>query len=324
METKKINCAIVGLGRIGSTLEFDRKREKPASHAGVISAHKECVLSSGCDIDEAKCSNFKNDWNCPDCYTSLSQMLENHRIDILHIATPPETHKNILEKAIESKIPVIIVEKPVSDNLKDAVKIEKMSLKSDSRIIVNHERRYTQQTERIKKNINECRYGKLLSINSKMYMGRKRSLESMIYDDGTHIIDLINYLSGGCLRIDDITGSEKEGHVSVYAHCSEIYIQMEFARGREYLLFETDLSFEKGRIISGNGYYDEFESRESPYYENFYSLMNKDVNFSTSGYFIRMFEDAVRCFKDPGLVPVSDITDGVNAVRIINEIIRKI
>ncbi len=324
MKDKKIKCAIVGLGRIGSTLEFDKKREKPASHAGVITSHNDCILTAGSDIDPEKCVKFQKDWNCVHSYVLFSEMLNNEEIDILHIATPPSTHKQMLYEAIKKNIPVIILEKPVSDNLKDAVKMNNYAVKSSSKVLINHERRYSLQYQRVKKVITEEVYGKLLSIKTKMYMGRTRRLIDMIFDDGTHIIDLVNYLCGSCVKVNSVRGAEKKGFAIINCSSDDVCIDMEFARGRNYLLFELDFSFEKGRIISGNGYYNEFESMESPYYENFRSLVKTDISFSKSEYFLQMFNDAVKCFKEKDHFPVSGISDGVNSIRIINKIAKKI
>ena len=39
---KKIKVSIIGAGRIGLKLEFDKKRLKPASHFGMWAKNKNC------------------------------------------------------------------------------------------------------------------------------------------------------------------------------------------------------------------------------------------------------------------------------------------
>lgn len=316
-----INCAIAGLGRIGSTLENDSKREKPASHAGAISLHPETHLIAGCDISQDKCELFKGRWNCNNIYTDFHKMIKNHNIDILHIATPPETHLEMITKALQYKIPVIILEKPIADNITDAVTIAEICQKSSSKILINHERRYSLQYRRVKDMIREKYYGELLSINAKLYMARNRKISKMLYDDGTHMIDLINFICDKDPLLLNAHGNTNTVFCSMQSN--EIMINFEAGRMRDHVVFELDFSFEKGRIIAGNGIYSEYESRESPFYENFRSLIKNDITINKTEYFKGMFEDAVLCFKGKERIPVSGISDGLNTINLIEEIIEK-
>jgi len=170
---KKIRCSIVGLGRIGSLLEEDKLREKPATHAGAISQNKDCILAGGCDIRNQRCEGFSKKWNCPETYTDIDTMLMKTSPDILHIATPPETHLKIIEKALSYNIKLIICEKPLAENSHDALKIVNIHNSGRVKILVNHERRYSRDYQMVKKHIDKNDFGKLLSIYSKLFMGKR-------------------------------------------------------------------------------------------------------------------------------------------------------
>ena len=58
------------------------------------------------------------------------KQLLNQEIDGLIIATPPHTHAKILEEAIKAGIPAII-EKPLTLNLKEAIKLRDLSFTCD-------------------------------------------------------------------------------------------------------------------------------------------------------------------------------------------------
>lgn len=139
----KIQCAIVGLGRIGSLLEQDTLREKPATHAGVIAQNPDCTLVGVCDINDERQKLFSNTWNCNNMYSDVVTMLEETKPDILHIATPVETHLDIVKKAVSSGIKVIICEKPVAENKQNAYKIAEFHSSGKATIVINHERRYS-------------------------------------------------------------------------------------------------------------------------------------------------------------------------------------
>ncbi len=318
-----IKCAIIGLGRIGSFLEDDSKREKPATHAGVIDHHAECEIIAASDINEKRTTAFSKRWDCPKIYNDYRLMLHNHSIDILHIATPPETHRQIIHDAAKKNIPVIILEKPVAHSIKDARKILKICRETKTRIVINHERRYSLQYRRCKEIIDDEVYGKLLSLNTKLYMGRTRKLRNMLYDDGTHMVDLIHFLTQGQFIPKNILQKDKN---QIYAAglSGMTSVMFEAGNSRDHLLFEIDLSFQTGRIIAGNGYYKEYTSTESPFYENFRSLQKTDIVFQYSRYFIEMFADAVHSFKNPSHKPVSSVEDGVLSLETIEVLLKSL
>ena len=99
----------------------------------------------------------------------------------------------------------------------------------------------------------------------------------------------------------------------------------EFGNSRDHLVFELELSFTKGRIRIGNGIYEEYESRESTFYEKMRSLYPADYSGPVkTGYFERMLEDAVKVFDDPATRPLSSYQDGLESLKLIEQIRKKL
>ena len=157
---EKIPAAIVGLGRIASLLEEDSRREKPCTHAGAISANKDCVLAAGCDSDEERRRLFACRWGAP-VYEDAAEMIRVHKPQILVIATHPDSHYHYCRLAAEMKVPVVICEKPLADNIAKARKIARLAEKGSPVIITNHERRYSQDYIRAKEILKEGKLGAL-------------------------------------------------------------------------------------------------------------------------------------------------------------------
>jgi predicted dehydrogenase len=319
----RIRCAVVGLGRIGSTLEFDRLREKPASHAGAISAHPECRIVAGCDTDSKKRDAFSRAWRCASLYDDYANMLRECAIDILHIATPPETHHDILRAALEQAIPVIVCEKPLAATRVDGESMARMAKDAPSRIIINHERRYALNYARTKEVIDRGVYGKMVSIVAKVHMGYRAKAAEVLLDDGTHMVDLLRFLTGKNLNVHCAMGDPASKEVPLVAVMSPggVPILLEVGPGRDHIVFEVDISFQHGRIVVGNGVYEEYESTESPFYEHMKSLKKKRIVFRKTEYFKRMFDEAVALYKGEKKVSSSTIEDGLEALRVIEEII---
>jgi predicted dehydrogenase len=335
----KISAVLIGLGRIGSLLEEDRRREKPCTHAGAIAANRDCLLAGGADMDQERRRLFAEKWGAP-VYADAETMLREQRPSLLVIATHPDSHAAYCGLAWAAGIPVVICEKPLADTLVQArriARLEKPERKSMAnsgssriKIIVNHERRYSADYIRAKSVLEEERLGRLLGIRGCLYMGRGRRLLDVLWHDGTHLADAIMFLSGGTLKHIRLWGAKLEsregtayleGRVIPAAQEPPIPVLLELGAGRDHLVFELEFSCEKGRVRVGNGVWEVWESAESPYAEGFRSLKNSGETFEgKTGYFTNMLSDAVACLRDPVRRPLSGASSALMVIEYLNAI----
>jgi predicted dehydrogenase len=322
---KHIRCAIAGLGRIGSTLEDDMLREKPASHAGAIAAHPECVIAAGADTNPEKREDFRRRWSCGAVFADYREMLSEIRPDIFHIAAPAEMHREMLLHAIGIGIPVILCEKPLAPTLDDAQAMLEYAEKGVSKIIVNHERRYALDYAEARRKALSGAYGGIVSITAKVLMGKKRKARDVLLDDATHMIDIIRYITGRELIIECVVGDPEStiAPLACLLRAGSIAVFLEAGPGRDHIVFEADISMRRGRIVIGNGYYQEYESAKSPFYEHLRSLRPLEASFPRTEYFSRMFAEAVSLFKNERAEATSSIKDGYEAIKTIDGILKK-
>lgn len=318
---KKIRCAIAGLGRIGCELENDPKREKPATHAGAVNDHPDTIICAGADTDPEKRNNFTLNWGVQNVYESLNELLSNEPVDIVQIATPPETHLQLVKTAVDYSVPVIILEKPVASTLDEARQIVTIEKNSKSKIVINHERRYSLQYRHVKHQIESGQIGALYSINAKLCIGSKRTVADMLYDDGTHMIDLLSHLTGEALVPYNVNLAHNQTVAFVYGKCGDTPVTLEVGAGRDHLIFELDFSFSNGRIRVGNGYFEEYCSQVSPFYSNYRSLVKNNTHFPKTEYFKLMFKEAVDIYKNEKEYTVSSTEDGLSAITVIDQIL---
>jgi predicted dehydrogenase len=330
---EKISAAIIGLGRIASLLEEDSLREKPCTHAGAIVSNNDCVLACGCDIDEERRRLFAEKWQVP-VYADAAEMLRIHKPQILAIATHPDSHYFYCRLGAEYEVPVIICEKPLADNIKEARKIAGLSKHGETSkngpvIITNHERRYSLDYTRAKTILEEKKLGDLLRVNACLYMGRATKLVDQFWHDGTHLADAVMFLGGGTLKHRRRIGeklSSKNGTAWLEGELrreksAPVPVIMEIGAGRDHLVFEIEFSCEKGRLRIGNGVFEVWESAPSPYAEKFRSLKNTGEVFSgPTGYFANMLNDAVCCVMDQNRQPVSGTIDGLRVIEYLNTV----
>ena len=327
----KVHCAVVGLGRIGSLLEDDRLREKPCTHAGAIVKNRECILVAGCDILKERRQLFSRRWRCPAVFAGVGEMLQATDPDIVHVATPAETHLEIIERILdhdhgysESRgVRLVVCEKPLAENSRDAGKIAAFHDSGRVKVLVNHERRYSKDYQAARDHIGKQTFGELLSVSSHLYMGEKAPAHEILLHDGTHLVDTLQFLLTSELEIVSVNRSEPHGRESLSICCrgGPVPVFMEVGAGRNYVLFEIDLSFSRGRIRIGNGLYECSSSRESHHYEDMNSLFRTEENRPRkTGYFANMLTDAVLSVRERDRTPLSSAREGYAVLSFIDRV----
>lgn len=326
-------AALVGLGRIASLLEDDTRREKPATHAGALAANGGFEISGGCDTDEERRLAFRERWKVDALFDDPETMLRNVRPDLLVIATWPESHAELVELAVEQGIPLVVCEKPLTEDAPSSRRIVGLCERSrgagtpGTTLMVNHERRYARDYCRVERLIREEVYGRLLSIFGKIYMGRTRTPAEVLFWDGTHMLDILRYLTGREIdRIQAWGQADEPGSFLMSTFfLGQAPVVLEVGTARDHLVFELDLSFEKGRVRIGNGLYEEHASGESPFYDKMRSLLPVAVDpaeLNPSGYFSGMVSDAWHVLHQPGRQPLSRGVDGLRAIEGIEGILK--
>jgi predicted dehydrogenase len=90
--------------------------EKHISHLRRI---KDIDIVGVCDIDKAKAQRTAIRFGIRNAYREVSEILSEQAPDVVHLLTPPQTHKELSVQAMEAGCRVL-VEKPMALNLKEA------------------------------------------------------------------------------------------------------------------------------------------------------------------------------------------------------------
>ena len=319
-----VRCAIIGLGRIGSLLEEDTLREKPCTHAGAIVADPGALLVGGCDHNHERREQFKRRWGCPIVTADADELLARCHPQLVVVATPPKSHRQLVECTAQHGAEVVICEKPIATTLRDARAI--VRLQQRLRIVVNHERRYSRDYLQVRTMLQQERFGRLLSFRAALYFGRRARHDHILLHDGIHMVDSIAFLIGSRLHPVRLHGDamrSNRGSIFIGVQAADVIGTIEVGAERDHLVFELELSLEKGRIRIGNGVYTIEESCPSPYYESYRSLLPTDDRPPLpSGYFSGMLTDALRCVHDPQRSPISNARTATAALECIQHIRR--
>lgn len=178
-----MKVGIIGLGKVGGT------------HLRIYNEIKEIKNISLVDIDAAKLAGQ----NLP-YYTDYRQL--EGKVDLVSIATPTITHYEIADFFLTRRIPVL-VEKPITQNLKEAEKLIKLSQRNKTLLFVGHVERYNNAYLAIKKVVKNPLFIECHRLSPYPY----RSLDvSVVLDVMIHDLDIILDLVADEIKTIDTKG----------------------------------------------------------------------------------------------------------------------
>lgn len=344
----KYTAAVIGTGRIGFSLGFDKKREQPASHTMALLANKRIKLIAGCDNDATHLEDWHRYCRRVAVYSSYGYLFAACKPDIVVVAVNEDAHLETALAAIKSIPRLVILEKPVALNMKDGLTIADAARKYDVPVLVNHERRFALDYTAAKEYMSKI--GDIQSITAELSSGmrvyspadEKTGAYSLLHD-GTHLVDIIMYLLEGDIsdasarrsilydaKIVDVFYDKDNNSVvrNISVHfmsdkCSDITMRMS---GRsKYFGFDVDVRGTEGRIRIGNGYAEFYKRAESKLYSGFYSLTpDKSIYLPVkTHYFSNMVKNAV-AFLDGKEQLKSTLQTGLNALDVLEQIKREL
>lgn len=165
---EKLKVAIVGCGRISY------------KHVEALINNKEEIeLVALCDIDikkaeleKAKYIDGMRDSVEVNIYEDYKEMLEKEEIDVVAISTESGYHPEIAMYCM-NKGKHVIVEKPMALSIKDADDMIECSRKNNVKLAVCHQNRFNEPIQKLRKAIEEDRFGKTCKWNCKNIMEQK-------------------------------------------------------------------------------------------------------------------------------------------------------
>ena len=275
---KTFKAIIVGFGNIGYYYSLDKKRKKTWSHFEAFQKIKRIELVGIVETSAKKRLFIKNNFPKLKTYKSIDVVLNDKiNIDIYSICTPTETHYEILKKLINNNIKLIICEKPLCSNIKDAKKLYSLSKKKKSIIVINHQRRFEKNYLIARNIIKKKIIGNIKFINA--------CYTRKIFNIGTHLIDIIRMLVSSELSFTSSFYVEKtlkkDPSLSGLIFFKNKIICAVQAIGYKFkYIFDIEIFGDKGKIrITNNGNkLDVFKFKKSKNFTNYSELEKIKLN----------------------------------------------
>tara|TARA_B100001057_G_scaffold480433_1_gene553277 strand:- start:2071 stop:3105 length:1035 start_codon:yes stop_codon:yes gene_type:complete len=197
---KRVNISIVGVGLMG------------LQHIKAIIKSKKANLHSIVDISK-NAKNLSKKYKVS-LFSDLSELLKSKTLDAVIIATPNQLHETHTVSLLKKKIPVLL-EKPISHNIKSAKKIITIAKKTRTPLLVGYHRRHNLVVSKVKDLIKSGKLGNIVSANVLCWLFKHKEYfkENWRINKGggplginlVHDIDMICYLLGSIKYVHAFT-----------------------------------------------------------------------------------------------------------------------
>ncbi len=150
------------------------------------------------------------------CHTDPLDVISNPEVDIVYIATPPQSHPDYALACIKAGKPVYI-EKPMARTHEECVLINEAADKAGVPVYIAYYRRSLDYFLKVREILDQERIGKVLHINMLQYFAAREedsdssnppwrvipeiSGGAYFHDVGCHALDIIFYLFGDPLHV---------------------------------------------------------------------------------------------------------------------------
>lgn len=171
------NVAVVGAGYWGKNLV--------RNFAGLG------ALAAVCDSDVERLESFNQSFPGIKLYRAYSDVLSDHTIHAVAIATPAEAHADVVKEALLAGKDVF-VEKPLCLSVKDGTELVALAKKTDRILMVGHLLWYHPAVLKLKELIRTGELGRIQYIYSnRLNLGKIRREENILWSFAPHDISVI-------------------------------------------------------------------------------------------------------------------------------------
>ncbi len=246
-----INIGIIGCGKMAS------------AHIDALACIPAARIAAVCDVDEERCRQFAEKCGAQ-AYTSYEEMTEKENLGLVIICLPPGLHGACACHCAEKGINIFL-EKPMGVNSAECRAMIEACRKSGVMLWVGHMQRYSVENRIAKELIDSGDYGRLASINEirsceypkdtspKWIMDRKIAGGGMLFNLGSHTIDMAQFLAGSRVKaaecsasfLDNRTENMASGFLKLENGVAVTFNLIGSCKGRRY---EIDLYLTDGQI----------------------------------------------------------------------------
>jgi predicted dehydrogenase len=320
-----LRAAVIGCGRIGSTLADDPLL------AGDVFTHAEAYTKSSgtslvalCDTNLERLNACGQRWSVGSLFSDPREMMSGAGPDIVSICTPTASHLDVVRELLSTdRSPrIILCEKPIANTLGDAEELARLASDRGVTLSVIYMRRFADNHKALKSYLDSGALGKIQAVSG-WYIGGT-------FHNGTHWFDMLRYLAGEVEWVEsfdvlgeggddptlDVALGMTDGTVATLRACDR----------KQYTLFEMDIVLEQGRAqITDSGHVIALsKAAPSPRYTGYVELEPVQIDLGhRRDLLLHAVDDAVEAIT-LDRPPACTSADGIAAMRIADAASRAI
>ena len=291
MTEGRLRAAVIGTGRIGSTLERDPLRTKPHTHAGWYVSHPHILLSGGADTNPERLAQFGADWGLPAdrLFSAYPDLLASVRPDLVSVCAYAPERVAMAHAALRAGARGLWLEKAVATSMASAGELRAAAAAAGASVVVNHPRAQDPHYRAVRRIIEDGTLGPLESIHA-IFSGH-------LIHTGTHAWEVLDGWCGPWAEVRTWPDAEPAAGapsgsrphadgapaVETPSTAADIggRVHVRFANGvdafvsggrKSYFIFQFDLIFARGRVLLGNDVNQVLVTGPSPRYSGFVEL----------------------------------------------------
>ena len=186
-------AAVVGCGQIGLLFDEDSSQIRPATHTAALSMNPRTELVALVDDKPEKLQRAAERYPGVPRFADCGEMLEAVRPELVAVATPPETHRKLVEQCATGGVRAIVCEKPIALDLEDARRMVDGCAAAGVLLFVNHTRRFDPLIRRAREAVAAGAIGDVLQAMCVYTRG--------VMNNGTHLLDLLRFFLGDATAV---------------------------------------------------------------------------------------------------------------------------
>ncbi len=311
--------AIIGCGNIAGGYDPHVPSTWSATHAGAYHLCKKTSLFAVADSDSIQLENFQKKWGIAKGYTDYREMIENEKIDILSICAPTDLHFDIFNRAIDAKIKALYLEKPLSNDIDEAIKM--VELGEHTIVSVNYFRRWNTTLADIVSKVKKNAFGKGAFATVHYNKG--------LLLNGSHFIDLMCWMWGEPVSVefiktvvDDSVDPAVDFRLEFKENVTVYFLNVPTI---SYNFAQIDILFDKKRMTIGQRgqQLSTYPMIKEPHYQQFEILGAPDeIETDWRNCTTRAVEEITGAISNKTTVSCT-LKDGLNVLQICQDILRQ-
>lgn len=237
---------IVGLGMIGMGYDSNVSDSTVVrTHAKAFSLHPQFKVVAGVDRSASKRQQFLAQFQSP-AYSTVDEALRLHSPNVVVIATPTETHRQVMEDVLKSSsVKVLLCEKPIANSIEDAEKMLEMCRARGIALFINYMRRVDPAVIDVERRIRSGEIGG--PIKGSVWYSKG------LLHSGSHLLNLLEfwfgpYISAGLISDGHKTNDDDSEPDFIVEYKSAKFIFNSLS-SEHFTHFSVDFMCPGGRLI---------------------------------------------------------------------------